>query len=535
MHVTGSEKSIVSDEIIRFLKYIFSIRLSVGQVCGRKGLRRTFGGQMTIQKLAMLIDGSWVPASDGAIFDSLNPATGAVWATVPEATAEDVDRAVRAADRALSGPWGAMTPTGRGKCLRKLGDLLADNSESLGRIETQDTGKMFKETAWQATYIAEFLQFFAGAADKIHGETLPIDKPDMFVFTDREPLGVVAAVVPWNSQLFLSAVKIGPALAAGNTIVLKASEHASAPLLEFGKLVKQAGIPDGVVNIVTGHGEPCGRVLTSHPLVARIAFTGGPAAARQVVRNSAENFAAVSLELGGKSPFIVFDDANIESAVNGCVAGIFGATGQSCVAGSRLYLHADIADDFLVRLVAIAANIRIGDPQAEATEMGPLCTKGQLDHIEEQVARAVAEGGRVLSGGKRPDLPGLFYEPTIIDCPRQDMTIVDTELFGPVLSVQRFRTETEAIELANDTQHGLAAGIFTRDSARSIRMAKAVRAGIVWVNTYRAISPIAAFGGVKGSGYGREAGFQAIYDYTRPKTVWMNLSDAPLASPFQPR
>jgi acyl-CoA reductase-like NAD-dependent aldehyde dehydrogenase len=500
-------------------------------------MRETIKGaaKMAVTKYQMLIDGDWVDASDGACFDSVNPATGAVWASIPEATEADANRAVVAADAALNGEWGMMTPTARGKCLRRLGDLLAENSQSIGRVETEDTGKMFKETAWQATYIAEYLHFYAGAADKIHGETLPIDKPDMFVFTDREPVGVVAAVVPWNSQMFLSAVKIGPALAAGNTIVLKGSEHASAPLLEFGKLVAQAGIPKGVVNIVTGHAEPCGRALTSHPLVARIAFTGGPDAARHILRNSAENFAEVSLELGGKSPFIVFDDANIESAVNGSVAGIFGATGQSCVAGSRLYLHEDIADEFLDRMIAIARAIRIGDPQAEETEMGPLCTQAQVGHLEAQLALAVKEGGTILTGGKRADLEGLYFEPTIVECPRQDMTIVDTELFGPVLAVQRFTSEDEVVALANDTGHGLAAGIFTRDSARSLRMSKRVKAGIIWVNTYRAISPIAAFGGVKGSGYGREAGMQAVYDYTRPKTVWMNLSDDPIANPFKMR
>ena len=488
-----------------------------------------------IQSFDMLIDGEWVQASNGQTFESSNPATNAVWATVPEATEADVNRAVAAAKNALEGEWGAMTPTARGKCLHRLGDLLAANSEELGRIETQDTGKMFKETAWQATYIAEYLHFYGGAADKIHGETLPIDKPDMFVFTAREPLGVIAAIVPWNSQMFLSATKIGPALAAGNTIVLKASEQASAPLLAFGKLVEQAGIPNGVINIITGHGDPCGRALTSHPDVARVAFTGGPQSAKHIIRNSAENFAEVSLELGGKSPFIVFDDADLDSAVNGSVAGIFGATGQSCVAGSRLYLHEDIADAFLEKMIAIAKNITIGDPQADETEMGPLCTQGQLDHIQEQVALAEKEGGTVLTGGKQPDLKGMFYEPTIVECPRQDMTIVDTELFGPVLAVQRFKTEDEVVRLANDTKHGLAAGIFTRDSARSLRMSKKVQAGIVWVNTYRVISPIAEFGGMKHSGYGREAGLQALYDYTRPKTVWMNLSDDPIANPFKMR
>ncbi len=490
-----------------------------------------------IQTYGMLIDGAWVQASDGVCFDSIDPANGQVWARTPEATADDVNRAVRAADRAMTtGPWATMTPTERGRCLRRLGDLLAERSEALGRIETRDTGKMFKETRWQAQYIAEFYHFYAGAADKISGETLPIDKPDLFVFTDREPLGVVAAVVPWNSQIFLSAVKIGPALAAGNAIVLKASEHAAAPLLAFGELIAEAGIPPGVVNIVTGHGDPCGRVLTSHPLVARVSFTGGLNAASAAIPNSAENYAELSLELGGKSPFIVFDDADLESAVNGSVAGIFGASGQSCVAGSRLYLHEPIADAFLERITAVAQSIRIGDPQADETEMGPLCTKGQLDHITQQVARAEEEGGRLLVGGKRPDdLAGLYYQPTIIECPRQDMTIVDTELFGPVLSVQRFRDEAHALELANDTKHGLAAGIFTRDTARAHRMAKRVKAGIVWVNTYRVISPIAAFGGMKASGYGRESGLQAVYDYTRPKTVWVNLSDDPIASPFQMR
>ena len=487
-----------------------------------------------IESYQMFIGGAWVDASDGGTFDSANPTNGEVWSRVPEATAEDVDRAVRAAHAAFTdGAWASMTPTERGKCLRRLAELLADKSEELVRIESIDTGKMLKETRWQAKYIAEFFQFYAGCADKISGETLPIDKPDLFVFTKREPLGVVAAVVPWNSQLFLVAVKIGPALAAGNTVVVKASEHASAAMLDFGKLIEEAGFPPGVVNIVTGHGEPCGKSLTAHPLVARISFMGGPGAARHVLDNSKQNFAEVSLELGGKSPFIVFDDANIESAVNGSIAGIFGATGQSCVAGSRLYLHEDIADEFLEKMVALTKQIRIGDPLADETQMGPLCTLGQRDNIEREIEHAVSEGATVLAGGKRPDgMDGEFFEPTILDCPRQDLRIVDTELFGPVLCVQRFKTEDEVIALANDTEHGLAAGIFTRDSARSLRVANAVRAGIVWVNTYRAVSPIAEFGGVKGSGYGRESGFQAMYDYTRPKTVWMNTSDEPMANPF---
>lgn len=489
-----------------------------------------------LETYRMLIDGEWVDASDGGTFETVNPATGAAWATAPEATAEDVDRAVRAAHRACwEGPWAKMTPTARGHCLRRLADLMAGKSEELGAIETRDSGKMFKETRWQAKYISEFLMFYAGAADKINGDTLPIDKPDMFVFTDREPLGVIAAVVPWNSQLFLTAVKIGPALAAGNTVVLKTSEFAPAVILEFGKLIAEAGIPDGVVNIVTGHGDPCGRVLTSHPLVARVSFTGGPLAAKHVIRNTAENFAELSLELGGKSPFIVFEDADLDSAVNGSVAGIFAASGQSCVAGSRLILHEKIADQFLEKMTEIAKGIRIGDPMADETQMGPLCTHGQLETIEREVAQAIAEGARLVCGGKRAEAGEMFYEPTILDCPGPHLKIVDTELFGPVLSVLRFSTEEEAVALANDTVHGLAAGIFTRDNARALRMTRAVRAGIVWVNTYRVISPVAEFGGMKTSGHGRESGFQAVYDYTRPKTVWMNISEQPVANPFGPR
>lgn len=485
---------------------------------------------------SMLIDGAWVAASDGGTFETFNPATAEVWATAPEATAEDIDRAVRAAHRACwDGPWSRMTATQRGHCLRRLADLMAEKSEDLGAIETRDSGKMYAETRWQAKYISEFLMFYAGAADKINGDTLPIDKPDMFVFTDREPLGVVAAVVPWNSQLFLTAVKIGPALAAGNSVVLKTSEAAPAVILEFGKLIAEAGIPDGVVNIVTGHGDPCGKALTSHPLVARVSFTGGPMAARHVIRNTAENFAELSLELGGKSPFIVFPDADIESAVNGSVAGIFGASGQSCVAGSRLILHESIADQFLEKMSGIAKSIRIGDPMAEDTQMGPLCTRGQIENIEREVAQAIDEGATLVCGGKRAAAGEMFYEPTILDCPGPHLKIVDTELFGPVLSVLRFKTEEEAIALANDTVHGLAAGIFTRDNARALRMSRAVRAGIVWVNTYRVISPVAEFGGMKTSGHGRESGFQAVYDYTRPKTVWVNLSEDPVANPFQPR
>ena len=488
-----------------------------------------------LKRYQMYIDGEWTDAENGATFTSVNPATGETWAEVPEASERDVNRAVEAAHRAFKdGPWSKLTPTARGKMLRRLAEVLATHSETLGRCETIDTGKLFKETRWQANYISDFFQYYAGLADKVSGETLPIDKPDMMTITLREPLGVVAAVVPWNSQLFLVAVKIGPALAAGNTVVLKASEHASAPMLEFAKVFEEAGFPPGVINIVTGHGEPCGRTLTSHPLVDRISFTGGPHTARHVIRNSAENFAQVSLELGGKSPVIVFDDADLESAVNGILLSIFSASGQSCVAGSRLLLQDSIKEEVLARVVEKAKKIRIGDPLDENSQMGPLATEAQLTNIQSTLVDASANGANILYGGARPSGldTGWYIEPTIVDCPSQEIGVVRNELFGPVVSALAFHSEEEALFMANDTNFGLASGIFTRDVGRALRVSGAIRAGIVWVNTYRVVSPIAPFGGFKESGFGRESGMEAIYDYTRPKTVWLNTASEPIADPF---
>ena len=488
-----------------------------------------------LTRYQMYINGEWVDAENGATFTSVNPATGQTWAEVPEASEADINRAVEAAHHAFSeGAWATMTPTARGKMLRRLAEVLAEHSEPLGRCETVDTGKLFKETRWQANYISDFFQYYAGLADKVTGETLPVDKPDMMTMTVREPLGVVAAVVPWNSQLFLVAVKIGPALAAGNTVVLKASEHASAPMLEFAKVFEEAGFPPGVFNVVTGHGEPCGRALTSHPLVDRVSFTGGPETARHVIRNSAENFAEVSLELGGKSPVMVFEDADLESAVNGVLLSIFSASGQSCVAGSRLLLQESIREEVLSRVVEKAAQIRIGDPLDDNSQMGPLATEAQLSNIQSTLADATANGADLRYGGNTPQglETGWYIEPTIVDCPHQDISIVRNELFGPVVSALGFKDETEALMLANDTNFGLASGVFTRDVGRALRVSKAIRAGIVWVNTYRVVSPIAPFGGYKDSGYGRESGMEAIYDYTRPKTVWLNTSLEPIADPF---
>ena len=484
-----------------------------------------------MQNFQQYIDGAFEDGS--ARFDSVDPASGKVWATMPEAREADVDRAVRAAEQALwSGAWPAMTATARGKLLYKLADLVQANASKLAELETRDTGKIIRETSAQIAYVADYYRYYAGLADKIEGSTLSIDKADMDVWTRREPIGVVAAIVPWNSQLFLAAVKIGPALAAGCTLVVKASEDGPAPLLEFARLVYEAGFPKGVLNVITGFGPTCGSALTRHPGVAHIAFTGGPGTAAQVVRNSAENLASTSLELGGKSPFIVFADADLESAANAQVAGIFAATGQSCVAGSRLIVEASVKDRFLSLLKAKAEAIRIGSPLDMTTEVGPLCTIRQRDHIEKVVAASVQSGAKVITGGDTVDGEGFYYQPTILDCDGINAPSAETELFGPVLSVLSFASEDEAVQLANATPYGLASGVFTRNLTRAHRMIKRIRAGIVWVNTYRAVSPIAPFGGYGQSGQGREGGLAAALDYTRTKTVWLRTSDDPFPDPF---
>ena len=477
------------------------------------------------------IDGEF---SDGeASYPSIDPATGAVWAEMPEAREGDVDRAVNAAERALyDGPWAKMTATQRGKLLYKLADLVAANAQVLAELETRDTGKIIRETSAQIAYVAEYYRYYAGISDKIEGSYLPIDKPDMDVWLRREPIGVVAMVVPWNSQLFLSAVKIGPALDAGCTMVVKASEDGPAPLLEFARLVHEAGLPAGVVNIITGFGPSCGAALGRHPKVAHVAFTGGPETARHVVRNSAENLASTSLELGGKSPFIVFADADLDSAANAQVAGIFAATGQSCVAGSRLIVERCVKDKFVALLREKAEAIRIGAPLDMTTEVGPLATRRQQDNIGALVTRSVESGARLVTGGRKIDGEGFYFPPTILDCDNVASPSLIEEFFGPVLSVVSFETEAEALRLANDTRYGLASGIFTQNLTRAHRLMKGIRAGIVWVNTYRAVSPIAPFGGFGLSGHGREGGMAAALDYTRTKTIWLRTSDDPIPDPF---
>lgn len=485
-----------------------------------------------MQSFQQYIDGAF--SNGSARFESLDPATGQPWASMPEARREDVNRAVEAAERAFHDPeWARTTATQRGKLLMRLADLVAEHAPRLAELETRDTGKIIRETSAQIAYVAEYYRYYAGLADKIEGAYLPIDKPDMEVWLRREPIGVVAAIVPWNSQLFLSAVKIGPALAAGCTVVLKASEEAPAPLLEFARIFDQAGFPKGVLNIITGFGPECGSVLTSHPKVAHVAFTGGPETARHIIRNSAENLASTSLELGGKSPFIVFEDADIESAVNAQISGIFAATGQSCVAGSRLIVQNTIKDAFLQRLQEKAEAVVIGPPGEMTTEVGPLCTSRQADHAQSLIAQSLDQGARLVTGGQPLAREGFYFPPTILDCSDAPQApCIAQEFFGPVLSAVGFDSEADALQIANSSQYGLAAGLFTRDLTRAHRVIRNIRSGIVWVNTYRAVSPIAPFGGHGLSGHGREGGLQAALDYTTVKTVWLRTSDDPIPDPF---
>jgi aldehyde dehydrogenase (NAD+) len=484
----------------------------------------------------LYIDGGFVDPQGGEWFETSDPVTGEDWAWVPRGKAEDVDKAVGAAHRAFStGPWAAMSASARGALMRKLGDLITENADWLARVEMRDNGKLMAELGMQMRYMANYYYYYGGLADKIEGTVIPTDKPGVFNFTKPEPVGVVACIMPWNSPLPLTSLKLAPALAAGCTVVLKPSEFTSASLLEFVKLVEKAGFPKGVVNVLTGYGAEVGDALISHRLVERIAFTGGPEAGRIINEKAARHMKRVTLELGGKSPNIIFDDADLDQAIKGAVAGIFAASGQTCVAGSRLLVQESIHDAFLERLKAFIADVKFGHPADAQTQIAPISTRPQLEKIKSYVAIAKAEGARLVAGGEEAQVEGyprgLFYKPTIFADVRNDMRIAQEEVFGPVLSVIRFKDEDDAVRIANDTQFGLAAGIWTQSMRRALTMADRIRAGTIWVNNYRSTSTTSPFGGFKMSGVGREGGIAGIREYMETKSVWISTA-TDIPNPF---
>ncbi len=481
------------------------------------------------------IDGKPAEPDSGVYFESTNPATREVIYEAARGNAADVDAAVRSARSAFEDPrWRDLSQTKRGHLLRRLGDLVAENAEELARSESLDNGKLLREMRGQLATLPEYYYYYAGLADKVNGDVIPTSDRRVLNYTTREPLGVVGAITPWNSPLTLTTSKLAPALCAGNTVVVKPSEHTSATVLRLAELVIEAGFPPGAVNVVTGFGADAGQALVDHPALAKISFTGSTATGSRIASAAAGRFIGVTLELGGKSPNIVFEDANVANAATGVVAGIFAAAGQTCIAGSRVFAHRSVYDELLERVADRARSIRIGDPLEDATELGPLAFADQRDKVASYVDLGRSEGARVLTGGRPTDagLGGYFYEPTVLVDVTNDMRVVREEIFGPVAAVMPFDTEDEVVALANDTEYGLAAGVWTSNLARAHRVSGRLDAGTVWVNTYRAMSPMSPRQGFKSSGVGVEHGTETIREYTRLKSIWINTDEGPVPDPF---
>ncbi len=485
-----------------------------------------------MKKYQLFINGKWQNPDNNEWYESFNPYTNEPWALIPKSNSKDVDHACIAANDAFK-VWSSMHPSARAAILRKLGDKLAEKSAYLAEIETKDNGKLYAETSSQTKYLPQYFYFYAGLGETIMGNMVNVDKPNHIAYTQYEPLGVVVTITAWNSPLMLVTWKIAPALAAGNTVVIKPSEFTSATAFELAKIVEEVGFPPGVINVVSGFGADIGNALISHPKVAKISFTGGTKTGTMIYSEAAKHIKKVSVELGGKSPNIVFNDANIDNAVKGAISGIFAASGQTCIAGSRLLLEENIHDEFVEKLVNFAKTAKLGNPMNADTQVGPVTTPAQFQKILDYIDIAKNEGATCVLGGKSVSLDNCpwFIEPTIFTNVKNNMRIAQEEVFGPVLAVIKFKGMDEAIEIANDIPFGLAAGVWTEDIKKALQVPKQIKAGTVWVNTYRMVSYLLPFGGYKQSGIGRENGMNVIYDYLQEKSVFISTEES-TANPF---